>query len=270
MLQGPKKNNHSVPRSLLMNWRETNNSEVGVHFLVCSTGQVMFEPGKKARFAISEFQYVPVRGSNRDEDLENWFSVDEEPLARLSKQANGDVVKPPMSPADFGKAFRAALSLAYRSTYEYSVFRQQLSAMLPTLTPEEIHLKTVDHFWGLYTTAAQRLDEFDCDVIHDLPGGLLIGDRPSFDLRVRGLKIFYLPLSPTSLLVATPKKRPESVVGWISGRDRTELVRQVNKQTVERSRLFIVGQLAALKEWKSELTPAKFNGRALQDRTVAF
>jgi hypothetical protein len=262
-----KRRNHTVPKSLLKRWHDPTAG--GLHYIDCTSGIVEFELGIDANFAISPYQYVPIRAGYRDEDLEDWFSGDENFLALLSgssQRRRHEVLEP----HNVGKAVRAVLSLAYRSSYEYGLTQKLIAKLNPGLSEEEVMRMVVDQYKEVYFTNSKILTEFDYTIFYDLSDELLICDRPAFDMRVRGdeFQMFHMPLGPNAALIAMPKADAKPVVKKVSGANKSSIVSMLNHQTVERARQFVVGTSDSLNNHLAELAPQKVQQRATKDQLI--
>ena len=112
-----KRRNHTVPRSLLCEWLTSNpGGRQGIYYIDCDDGTQKFEEGKQAKFAISEYLYVPIGTDGyRDERMEDWFSPDENALVTLSRETTSKSFGKAMKPRQKGNAIRASIILGYRS-----------------------------------------------------------------------------------------------------------------------------------------------------------
>jgi hypothetical protein len=105
---------------LLINWKGLKGDKPGFHYHDLSDFRTKFELGEKAKFAITEYLYVPHdEDGGRNDELGDWFSVDESELALMSKIArdgqpdavtDGQVIK---------QAIRACVAVGYRNAYQF-------------------------------------------------------------------------------------------------------------------------------------------------------
>ncbi len=83
-----KRRNHEVPKGLLKNWLGSEDGHEGAYYIDLSSGELKFDKGKEVAFAITDHLYVPLRlNGERDDALEDWFSIDENGLALFARSA---------------------------------------------------------------------------------------------------------------------------------------------------------------------------------------
>ena len=122
-----------------------------IPYIDCADGVLKFSPGGKAKFAISQFQYVPIgKGGYRDERMEDWFSPDEDALIRLARETTSKTFGSSMSAKDKGKAVRACILLGYRSHYEFELMKKAAQVSAPNTPASVISMKVVSHFWAVF------------------------------------------------------------------------------------------------------------------------
>ena len=115
-----KRRNHEVPRGILKNWLATASGRRGFHYVNLENGSLCFESGVQAKFAITEYLYVPlVARLQRNDALENWFSVDENGLAPFARAAQAGQLNEFQNKKLMNQAIRACIALGYRSAYHF-------------------------------------------------------------------------------------------------------------------------------------------------------
>ena len=113
-----KRRNHEVPKGLLKNWLSSRGVDEGFHYVDLSTHDLRFEKGKEAKFAITDYLYVPERKEGkRDDALENWFSVDENGLAQFARSAAAGKLQSFKNPKFLNQAIRGCIALGSRNAY---------------------------------------------------------------------------------------------------------------------------------------------------------
>lgn len=271
-----KRQNHTVPRGLLKHWMCEKDGDEGHWVLDVPTASISFWPGKKAKFAISEYQYVPVRtptnaGPYRDQEVEDWFMVGETDLAIVIE---GLVKGTPLTNTSksFASFIQAAILLGYRSAYEYDVLGRDFASKHPNESPVEIAVRVVDAFKTTYSVKLQQFSNWDYQILTDQPEPLMICDRPLFDMTIHrsGTPVLEIPLTPSMLMVATPPQDPNrrGFTFQVLNHSAKKLTDLANKFTVERARQFVVGHPEQLRAVQHMFAPQKLADRMKTDRML--
>lgn len=266
--QTVKRRNHEVPKGLLRNWLAQDGSKQGLHFIDLSNGKLCFEQGRNANFAITDFLYVPERDNGeRDDALEDWFSVDEDGLAHFARGAeNGSLGS--LSEKRLNQAIRACIALGHRSAY--GMYMRMLALGPITGSP---HVTAVDSVLSSIGHKFQAFRNWDFMVLHDLPVSLLISEQPFMDLTHRETEGVMIPLGPRSLMLGTPPataNRSEMQIGVQRATPAHRRIAEMHNQfAIEMARQWVVaGTGAELSAIASNLTPEKVMIRRKTDRSI--
>lgn len=270
-----KRRNHTVPKALLKRWLVEKDGKQGHWVLDCDSGSVSFKSGKEAEFAIRDYCYVPIRSAAsgvryRDESVEDWFSIGESALAKITDLivTGGGKAKR----RDFEKLLTASILLGYRSAYEYALVDQTIRSADPELSEAESGRMTVDHFRSLYATKLDQFREWNFSLFHKFSSPLMICDRPLFDatLHTSDTQLVLIPLTPDLLLVGNPKRPGEVPLNGVACYPATETLGEMaNHFTIQRARQFVVGQPDQLLSISFEsFSGGKFLERKAQDSIV--
>ncbi len=264
-----KRRNHEVPKGLLKNWLGRAGSEEGLHHIVLSSGDIRFEKGREAKFAITEHIYVPERvNGERDDWLENWFSIDENGLAAFSQSAAAGTLASFTNEKLINQAIRACIALGHRSAYGMFMTMSAMEAVNGSL--HETAVANVLHSIG---QKFRVFSTWQFMVLYDLPVPLLISERPFLDFTSRGQNMVAMPLGPRSLMLGTPNDNPS--VSKIQLRvgpaapEHHRIAKMHNHASVEMARQWIVAESRAeLDAVHSELTTEKVLSRRRTDRVI--
>lgn len=271
-----KHKNHTVPKALLKRWLTEHGDDIGHWVLDCASGQIAFNVGSEATFAISEFRYVPVRTNGgqapyRDEIVEDWFAQGENDLALITDRLLAAQPLPNRSDA-VGGFIQAAILLGFRSAYEYEMLEKYLALTEPLLVADEISERVVDFFKIAYSHKLRQFSNWDYQVVPCPTERLLVCDRPMFDMTVRGPdhEMLVIPLGPTLMLLGTPPtdRSRNGPTFEVSDRTSAKIVALTNQFTVERARQFVVGTLDQLIAVQARFSAAEFQKRKATDKLV--
>lgn len=263
-----KRRNHEVPKGLLKNWLGTEGKKQGLHYVDLTNGNLMFEEGRNANFAITDFLYVPVRENDeRDDALEDWFAVDEGSLADFARcRTDRDFNN--LTEKVLNKAIRACISLGQRSAYSMymamNVF--QMGATAP-------HAAAVDNFSRSVGSKFMAFRNWDFLVLYDLPVPVLISDRPFLDLTPRNMDLVMISLGPRSLLLGSAPSsagRSEMLIAVQKATpDHRRIAALHNQACIAMARHWVVaGTRTELEAIASSLTPEKVLERRQTDRVI--
>lgn len=269
MSQGTvKRRNHEVPKGLLRNWLGQDGSKEGIHFIDLSNGKLRFEQGKNANFAITDFLYVPEReNGERDDGLENWFSVDEDGLAQFARRA-GDGSLSSLSEKSVNQAIRACIALGHRSAYSMYM---AMSALGPSNGSR--HITAVDNVVNSIAHKFQAFRNWEFLILYDLPVSLFISERPFLDFTPRDADMVMMPLGPRSLMLGSPPSAANRAEMQINVQKATSIHRRIaemhNHASIEMARQWVIaGTRAELGSIASDLTPEKVMKRRQTDRVI--
>lgn len=264
-----KRRNHEVPKGLLKQWLGSSASKDGLHYVDLSDGSLKFEPGREAAFAITDYLYVPQRSDGeRDDSLEDWFSVDENGLALFAQSAATATLESFTNQKMINQAIRACIALGSRSAYG-------MYMAMSVIEPEsgshheaavDIVLQSIGQRFKLFST-------WKFLILHDLPIPLLISERPFLDFTHRGSNMVAMPLAPRVLLLGTPSDPPGGPMMQLAagraGPEHQRIARMVNQMSVEMARQWMVGGTRGeLEAIQHELTPEKVLERRQTDRVI--
>lgn len=266
-----KRRNHEVPRGLLKNWLSSSGGQQGYHYWDYADFTRKFEKGTWANFAVTEYLYVPyISSTERSDALEDWFSIDENGLARLAVAAHSGQSKS-FSSKIMSQAIRASIGLGYRSAYQFHCAAKVLEAHDPDRHVHGMMVENVSHVLG---KKFSQFSNWDFLVLHSLPVDLLISERPFHDWTIRPNPhaLVTMPLAPNAMLVGTPPKneaRREMSIAWEKADDRRELAEQQNHFTIENARQWIVSRASAQIDGLSlEMSGEKLDARKKFDRYI--
>ena len=271
-----KRNNHTVPKALLKRWLTTHQGQIGHWVLECTSNQVSFKPGSEARFAISDYRFVPVREDDgttpyRDEAVENWFSRGENDLALITDLLLRKAPLPQNTGA-IGGFVQAVILLGYRSAYEYLLQERLLGSTDASLSEWALGRKVVDHFRRTYSQKLEQFKNWDYRLFFCTDEQVLVCDRPLFDMTVHHSKteMLLIPLSPSLILVASPPKDRSRKDLTLTTADlkSSGIAALANKFTIERARQFVIGTPELLLAIQSSFHPEAFAARMASDQVV--
>ena len=192
----------------LRNW-VWEHGRVGTRYLDCTTGELQFDEGKKARFA-SETQVYISLSKDADPAAHTAPALHEGGLARLLRAAQQGRPADAGSPAEVQRAVQDCVELALVSAYQRDAEQARARYAQEPMFDNEIRAAVVDDVRRIWVDVRERLARYDFTIFHGLPQPLLISDAPFIDWRVRAkpaLPFVSLPLGPYSLLVGTPSAR---------------------------------------------------------------
>ncbi len=273
----PKRRNHTVPKGYLKRWLVNHNGKLGHWVLHCKSGDITFEEGKDATFAIKDYLYVPIRKYEgkepyRDESVEDWFSYGENYLAslpeNLSTQLNSIKDIPILG------LIESVILLGFRSAHEYGILNNIIQTSNPSLSAEDVAKEVIDYFKIIYKIKLKQFANWDWVIFSTEKEDLMACDRPLYDMTVSiddPIDLLAIPLSPRLILLAYP---PEDIHRnyhtFEYGNQATEkTIRMYNQFTVERAREFIVGNsLEQLNTIKCNFTPELYWERVSKDKII--
>ncbi len=263
-----KRRNHEVPKGLLKNWLGSESGDEGFHYIDLSTGMLKFERGKEANFAITDHLYVPQRSNGeRDDTLEDWFSVDENGLALFARSAAAGALESFTNQKMINQAIRACIALGSRSAYGMFM---TMSAMEPANGSH--HEAAVANLFSSIGRKFKAFSTWRFTVLHNLPVPLLISERPFMDFTIRGFDMIAMPLSARVLLLGTPPDKAGEPMRLGFGPAQSEhhrVVEMHNHASVEMARQWMVaGTRGELEAIQAKLTPERVLARRLTDRIV--
>ena len=202
-------------RPILRNW-VWEHGRVGTRYLVCRTGEVKFDDGKKSRFADEPIFYVPL-----DEDAGGDAGpvVHEGALARFLRAAQLGKPEDAGSVADVQRAVQECIGLGLVCAYQRDARDALARYRLEPMFDDEIRAAAAGDIRVKYAGVRAQLALYDFTVFHSLPAPLLCSEAPFIDWRVRAKPVqpfVSLPLGPYCLLVGTPsgKKSRAGPVLW--------------------------------------------------------
>lgn len=263
-----KRRNHEVPKGLLKNWLGNEGGHEGLHYIDLSNGMLKFEKGKEANFAITEHLYVPQRpNGERDDSLEDWFSIDENGLALFARRAAAGALESFTNQKMINQAIRACIALGSRSAYGMFM---TMSVMEPANASH--HEAAVAN---LLTSIGEKFKAFSTwrfRILYDLPVPLLINERPFMDFTIRGVDMIAMPLATRALLLGLPPENEGEPMQLDFGPAQSEhhrIVQMHNHASVEMARQWVVaGARDELEAVQAKLTPEKVLDRRRTDRVV--
>ncbi|WP_143296502.1 hypothetical protein [Acetobacter sp. DsW_54] len=262
-----KRRNHEVPKGILKNWLGSEADHEGAHYIDLSSGVLKFEKGKEAAFAITDYLYVPQRpNGERDDALEDWFSIDENGLALFALSAATGALKSFTDQKMINQAIRACIALGSRSAYGMYM---ATSVMEPTTGSR--HEAAVANVLNSIGHKFKKFSTWEFLVIYDLPAPLLISERPFADFTTRNVDMVAMPLAPRALLLGMPPDQANrstmSLRVGPAGPQHHRVVKMYNDASVEMARQWIVGGTRSeLEVLQAELTPEKVLARRRTDR----
>jgi hypothetical protein len=242
-------------RPIIRNW-VWEHGRVGTRYLDCVDGEIKFDDGKKARYAMEGIFYVPLGGDDPGTAGEGGPTIHEGALARFLRAAQLGKPEEAGSVADVQRAAQDCVDIGLVCAYQDEAQRAHAHYALEPMFEDEIHAAVVADIRGKYLGLRTQLALYDFTVFHGLPMPLLISEAPFIDWRVRGQPVqpfVTLPLGPYCLLVGTPsgKKSRAGPVLWKSASVMGPF-KDHNRHIVERARRWLVAtsddQLAAVQE----------------------
>lgn len=264
-----KRRNHEVPKGLLKNWLGREGSKQGLHYIDLTAGGIRFEEGKEASFAITDYIYVPERpDGERDDSLEDWFSIDENGLAVFAHRAAAGTLSSFNNQKLIIQAIRACIALGNRSAYCMFMALTVLESL--SGAPHEAAVANVLRSIGQKFRA---FSAWDFTILYDLPVPLLISERPFLDFTPRGHNMVFMALGPRSLMMGTSSNqlnRPEMMISVARATFAHERIAKMhNHAAIEMARQWVVaGTRAELEAIQTELTPEKVLKRRKTDRVI--
>lgn len=262
-----KRRNHEVPKGLLKNWLGSEAGHEGAHYIDLSSGVLKFEKGKEAAFAVTDYLYVPERpNGERDDALEDWFSIDENGLALFALSAATGALKSFTNLKMINQAIRACIALGSRSAYGMYMATSVIGS-----TTGSRHEAAVANVFRSIGHKFKTFSTWEFLVLYNLPVPLLISERPFVDFTTRRIDMVAMPLAPRALLLGTP---PDQTSGSMmplrvgpAGPQHHRVVEMYNDASVEMARQWIVGETRSeLEVRQAELTPEKVLARRRTDR----
>jgi hypothetical protein len=246
-----KKYNHEVSKCLLASWIDESGKSPGHHYFDIQSQKAKFEVGRRAKFAASEYLYMPINAKDeRDQSLEDWLSIDESGLGLLCKAAHNN--DPSIMPVDntlAQRALRACVSLGLRSAYQFYMIAQipGLSDRMGTTTS---HQSLAKNAFRAIQARFLRFSNWDFKIFFNSSVHLLIGEQPFRDWSLRDdlAESITMPLSPTALLVGTPpsdRNQRHMSLAWYSAPGRPTFAEMHNDFVVKTARQWIVASSAA-------------------------
>jgi hypothetical protein len=272
-----KKNNHEVPCGLLKNWLSNRRGISGHYYIEVGSNRPIFNPGRKAKFAVTEYLYVPhTSASQRDDSLEDWFMVDENELARFAQAAQRGNLRGQLKPKAVEQSIRACIALGSRSAYHFFMVANWFKQNPEFRTEGTLHLQAVQNARTMFEVKWAQFKNWDFTVLYNIPNALLINEQPFRDwtLRENGPEMITMPLGPHTLLAGSPPKMPNRQFMEIGVKDHSNdrsLAQLHNSSVVETARQWVVGtsedQLSAI---AASLSKPEVERRTETDRGVLF
>lgn len=229
-------------RPFLKNW-VWEHGRIGTRYLDCSSGEIKFDDGKKARFAAETIFYVPL-GSDGDDNATGGPAIHEGALARFLRAAQLGKPEEAGSVTDVQRATQDCVDLGLVCAYQQDAQRARARYALEPMFDDEIHAAVVKDIRGMYVGLRAQLALYDFTVFHDFPTPLFINEAPFIDWRARAQPaqpFVSLPLGPHCLLVGTPsgKKSRAGPVLW-KAVNAMGPFKNHNRYLVESARLWLV------------------------------
>jgi hypothetical protein len=264
-----KRRNHEVPKGLLKNWLGSEGSDEGLHHIDLADGELRFEKGREAKFAITEHLYVPERvNGGRDDALENWFSIDENGLAPFARSAAAGTLATFTSEKLINQAIRACIALGYRSAYGMFMAMSVLEPLTASRHEAAVAnvVRSIGQKFRVFST-------WQFLVLYDLPVPLLISERPFQDFTPRGLAMVAMPLGPRALMLGRPPDHPSGSKMQLgvgpAAPEHQRIAKMHSQASIKMARQWVVAESRAeLKAVQSELTPEKVLTRRRTDRVI--
>jgi hypothetical protein len=272
-----KRRNHEVPKGLLKNWIDRTQNKTGHHYFDIDKQAQKFEEGNKAKFAITDYLYVPFDAKGeRDDTLENWFSIDENGLAIFSSAfQNGDINSIKNNQLYINQAIRSCIALGYRSAFHFYKTSETISRN-DQIAANAMHHEMVQNAWRVYELKFKQFRNWDFMVLYNLPIDLLINERPFHDwtLKGDGFECVSMPIAPSALLIGTapPDKSRESLTfSCRASADKRDFCERHNHFVIETARQWVVSKTPEQMQMIcGELTRSKVEERKKKDRTIFF
>jgi hypothetical protein len=207
-------------RPLLRNW-VWEHGRIGTRYLDCTSGEVKFDDGKKARFADERIFHVSLSTDADDAAHRAGPAVHEGALARFLRAAQMGTPDEAGLVSDVQRAVQDCIDLGLVCAYQAEADAALARYAQEALFEDEIRAAVISDIRRAYLGLRTQLALYDYTVFHGLPAPLLISESPFIDWRVRArpLQPFVsLPLGPYCLLVGTPsnKKSRAGPVLWQS------------------------------------------------------
>ncbi len=234
---------HHPLRPLLRNW-VWEHGRVGTRYLDCSSGEIRFDDGKKARFADQPVFYVPLAAQADAPDSAAGPAVHEAALARFLRAAQLARPDEAGSVADVQRAAQDCVEIGLVCAYQREAREALAKYRLEPMFEDEIRAAVVADIRGRYVGMRAQLALYDFTVFHGLPAPLLFSEAPFIDWRVRAKPaqpFVSLPLGPYSLLVGTPSGKT-SRAGPVQWKTATVMgpFKDHNRHIVDSAREWIV------------------------------
>ena len=270
-----KRFNHAVSNCLLKNWLDESGQLPGHHYFDLETQKYKFELGRRAKFAQTEYLYMPlINADDRSSFVEDWFSVDEGGLGLLCKAAakgNPDLF--PIETRIVSRAVRACVSFGSRSLYHLTVLAQ-IPRLADEMEDETAHQAIAK--MALLATQAKMENFYNWDfvVAINIPGCIPICDQPFMDFTIgrKPKPLIFMPLSPHSLFMGTPPddlERKHMTFSWRDGSLDFQLSGNATKSIIATARHWLVGQSKnQVVELSTQLSPDLIQQRIASDRIV--
>jgi hypothetical protein len=278
MKGGPKtkkRYNHEVSKCLLASWLDHSRKPVGHNYFDIQKQKFIFEVGRNAKFAATEYLYMPVfDDGERSQALEDWLSIDESGLGLLCKAAkNGDPHLMPNDPRMIKRALRACVSLGVRSAYHfYSIAK--IPGLADLMGTDSAHQAIAKNAFHAIQSSYSRLMNWDFRILYDLPVPLLVNEQPFRDwtLAEGAGEWVSMPLAPSALLIGQPpddRGRTTLTFAWCHAPDCSRLSEINNGFVLHTARQWVVGSSATqISESASQLSTEKVRVRMAKDRFV--
>jgi len=195
-------------RPFLRNW-VWEHGRVGTRYLDCASGEIRFDEGKKAHFAVESHIYVSLL-KDAPPDAHAGPALHEGGLARLLHAAQHGRSTEAGSPAEVARAVQDCVELALVSAYQRDAEQAQARYTQEPMFDHEIRAAVIEDVRRLWVGVREQLALYDFTIFYGFPQPFLISDAPFIDWRVRAkpaLPLVSLPLGPYCLLVGTPSAR---------------------------------------------------------------
>lgn len=266
-----KKNNHQVTRALLSQWSGLHDGKPGLFYYDITKQKKDFSQGKAASFAIVEYLYAPTQADgNRNDDLENEFSINERALGLLIKSAvsvDGEIGKLKWQKS----AIKSCISLGFRSAY-YAA-RTAMILHGNNVRPEEIHRRSIEVMKNTLQNRYNKFENWHYIVVRNLDKDLLINEQPFRDWTIHKNPADFvtMPLTPRSLLFGVPSGTGQFKLEWKNyAHDRVN-VDNHNTFIIETARHFVAAKTEQqLDCFIHKLTEELVKARMATDRIVTL
>lgn len=267
-----KEDNHEITKGYLKNWLSASSSGAeGIWYFDITLNKVSFSRGKKARFAITPWLYVPeLNSGGRDDRLENWFADYETQLCELARFASNGPPRRRLTSKFQERAIKGCITLGHRSSYEISRLSENFRKRNPEWSENEVRIGVLENLYTLLNSQFEQFSEWLFVVNYNLPLTLISSERPfvNFDLRVPSTPIVSMALGPRCMLTGMPNKNGSSgfKLNWFDASSKVEICKLYNKFQIEMARQWVVcSNKEEVEAISHDLTPDKVASRRQLD-----